>query len=123
SSAALRAVIARETAGVQAGLILSSQLVFYDNNHYTTVAKAKSLGAAIAGVASVESLEELPSQRIYPKIDMNLEVHWQEAKENDKRDEFACQVRKQGDELKLATLIFSCEVSDQILIYTTINKP
>ena len=53
------------------------------------VAKAKSLGAAIAGVASVESLQESPSHRIYPKIDMNLEVHWQDAKDDDKRDELA----------------------------------
>jgi len=53
------------------------------------VAKAKSLGAAIAGVASVESLKESPSHRIYPKIDMNLEVHWQDAKDDYKREEFA----------------------------------
>jgi epoxyqueuosine reductase len=53
------------------------------------VAKAKSLGAAIAGVASVESLKESPSHRIYPKIDKNLEVHWQDPKDDDKRDEIA----------------------------------
>jgi len=44
------------------------------------VEKAKSLGAAIAGVASVKSLKESPSHRIYPKIGMNLEVHWRDAK-------------------------------------------
>ena len=32
------------------------------------VEKAKSLGAANAGVVSVESLMESPSHRIYPKI-------------------------------------------------------
>jgi epoxyqueuosine reductase len=51
------------------------------------VEKAKSLGAAIAGVASVESLKESPSHRIYPKIGMNLEVHWQDAKEGVKPGE------------------------------------
>jgi len=43
------------------------------------VEKAKSLGAAIAGVASVESLKASPSHRIYPKIGMNLQVHWRKA--------------------------------------------
>ena len=46
------------------------------------VEKAKSLGAAIAGVASVESLKESPSHRIYTKIGTNLEVHWRDAKDN-----------------------------------------
>jgi epoxyqueuosine reductase len=46
------------------------------------VEKAKSLGAAIAGVASVESLKASPSHRIYPKIGMNLQVHWREAKDD-----------------------------------------
>ncbi len=46
------------------------------------VEKAKSLGAAIAGVASVESLNASPSHRIYPKIGMNLQVHWREAKDD-----------------------------------------
>ncbi len=50
------------------------------------VEKAKSLGAAIAGVASVESLKESPSHRIYPKIGMNLKVHWQKVKHDSKRD-------------------------------------
>jgi epoxyqueuosine reductase len=49
------------------------------------VEKAKSLGAAIVGVASVESLKESPSHRIYPKIGMNLKVHWQKAKDDAKR--------------------------------------
>jgi len=44
------------------------------------VEKAKSLGAAIAGVAGVESLKGSPAHRIYPKIGMNLQVHWREAK-------------------------------------------
>ncbi len=51
------------------------------------VEKAKSLGASIAGVTSVESLKESPSHRIYPKIGMNLEVHWRDAKDNVKPDE------------------------------------
>jgi hypothetical protein len=42
------------------------------------VEKAKSLGAAIAGVASVESLKESPSHWIYPEIGMNLKVYRQE---------------------------------------------
>jgi len=46
------------------------------------VEKAKSLGAAIAGVASVESLKASPSHRIYPKIGMNLQVHWREAQDD-----------------------------------------
>jgi len=53
------------------------------------VEKAKSLGAAIAGVASVESLRESPSHRIYPKIGMNLEMHWRDAKDDVKPDEVA----------------------------------
>jgi epoxyqueuosine reductase len=53
------------------------------------VEKAKSLGASIAGVASVKSLKESPSHRIYPKIGMNLNVHWQEAKDDLKPDEVA----------------------------------
>jgi epoxyqueuosine reductase len=53
------------------------------------VEKAKSLGANIAGVASVESLKESPSHRIYPKIGMNLNVHWQEVKDDPKPDETA----------------------------------
>jgi len=47
------------------------------------------LGAAIAGVASVESLRESPSHRIYPKIGMNLEVHWRDARDDVKPDEVA----------------------------------
>ncbi len=42
------------------------------------VKKAKSLDASIAGIASVESLKKSPSHRIYPKIGMNLGVHWQD---------------------------------------------
>ncbi len=53
------------------------------------VEKAKSLGAAIAGVTSVESLKVSPSHRIYPKIGMNLKVHWQDEKDNAKPDEVA----------------------------------
>ncbi len=51
--------------------------------------KAKSLGASIAGVASVKSLKESPSHLIYPKIGMNLEVHWQNTKDDVKPDEVA----------------------------------
>jgi epoxyqueuosine reductase len=46
------------------------------------VEKAKSLGASMAGVASVESLKGSPSHQIYPKIGMDLEVHWQDAKDD-----------------------------------------
>jgi epoxyqueuosine reductase len=53
------------------------------------VDKAKSLGAAIAGVASVESLKGSPSHRVYPKIGMNLKVHWQDAKDDVNPDEVA----------------------------------
>ena len=53
------------------------------------VEKAKSFGAAIVGVASVESLKGSPSHRIYPKIGMNLNVHWQDAKEDAKPDDVA----------------------------------
>ncbi len=51
------------------------------------VEKAKSFGAAIVGVASVESLKGSPSHRIYPKIGMNLNVHWQDAKVDANPDE------------------------------------
>jgi len=37
--------------------------------------KAKSLGASIAGIASVASLKRSPSHIIYPKIGMNLNKH------------------------------------------------
>jgi epoxyqueuosine reductase len=53
------------------------------------VKKAKSLGAVIAGVANVKSLKVSPSQQIYPKIGMNLLVHWQDVKDDDKPDEVA----------------------------------
>lgn len=42
--------------------------------------KAKSLGASIAGVASVESLKTSPSHKIYPKIGMNLNDHFTDIK-------------------------------------------
>ncbi len=47
----------------------------------TLVEKAKSLGASVAGVADVEALRVSPSHRIYPKIGMDPEVHWQDAPE------------------------------------------
>jgi len=53
------------------------------------VEKAKLLGATIAGVASVNSLKGSPSHRIYPKIGMNLKVHWQKAIDGSKRDDVA----------------------------------
>ena len=53
------------------------------------VEKAKSLGASIAGVASIEPLKESPSHRIHPKIGMNLEVHLQDVKDDVKLDEVA----------------------------------
>lgn len=51
------------------------------------IRKAKSLGASIAGVASVESLKESPSHRIYPKLGMNLEVHLRDTEVDVKHDE------------------------------------
>ena len=53
------------------------------------VEKAKLFGATIAGVASVNSLKGSPSHRIYPKIGMNLKVHWQKAIDGSKRDDVA----------------------------------
>jgi len=53
------------------------------------IEKAKTLGAAIAGVTSVESLKASPSHRIYPKIGMNLRVHWQDAQDHVKPEEVA----------------------------------
>ena len=51
------------------------------------VEKAKLLGASIAGVTNVEYLKSSPSHKIYPKIGMNLEVHWENLKDNVKTDE------------------------------------
>ena len=45
----------------------------------TVVAKAKSLGASVAGIADVGPLKESPSHVIYPKIGMDPEVRWQDA--------------------------------------------
>ena len=53
------------------------------------IEKAKSLGADIAGIASVEALKASPSHRIYPKIGMNLQVQWQDAKDDIKPDPVA----------------------------------
>jgi epoxyqueuosine reductase len=53
------------------------------------VEKAKSLGATIAGVASVESLKASPSHQIYRKIGMNLRAHWSDMKADAKPDEVA----------------------------------
>ena len=53
------------------------------------VEKAKSLGATIAGVASVDALKGSPSHRIYPKIGMNLKVHWQDVKDDARPHEVA----------------------------------
>jgi epoxyqueuosine reductase len=53
------------------------------------IEKAKSLGAAMAGVASVASLKESPSHRLYTKIGMNLKVHWQDTKDDARPDEVA----------------------------------
>jgi epoxyqueuosine reductase len=46
------------------------------------VEKAKSLGASIAGVASVESLKNSPSHKIYPKIDINLNQNFADTKDS-----------------------------------------
>ncbi|SHO46807.1 epoxyqueuosine reductase [Desulfopila aestuarii] len=45
------------------------------------IKKAKSLGASIAGVASVESLKNSPSHMIYPKIGLNLNENFHDSKE------------------------------------------
>ncbi|WP_300460582.1 epoxyqueuosine reductase [Desulfobacula sp.] len=44
--------------------------------------KAKSLGASLAGVASIESLKNSPSHKLYPKIGMNLNEHFADTKED-----------------------------------------
>jgi len=44
------------------------------------ITKATSLGAAIAGIAGVDALKQSPTHRIYPKIGMNLDEHWQDSK-------------------------------------------
>lgn len=46
------------------------------------VQKAKSLGASVAGVARVEDLKRSPSHLIYPKIGMNLDVHWKDVRKD-----------------------------------------
>ncbi|MEJ2639934.1 MAG: epoxyqueuosine reductase [Desulfosarcinaceae bacterium] len=46
------------------------------------ITKAISLGATIAGIASVESLKISPSHRIYPKIGMDLNEHFSKTKDN-----------------------------------------
>jgi len=53
------------------------------------VEKAKLLGASIAGVASVNSLKGSPSHSIYPKIGMNLKVHWKKVTDGPKLDDVA----------------------------------
>ena len=53
------------------------------------VQKATSLGATIAGIASVESLKTSPSHQIYSKIGMDLKVQWQHARDADKFSELA----------------------------------
>ena len=45
------------------------------------------MGAAITGVASVESLKGSPSHQIYPQIGMNLEVSWQDARDDFKPED------------------------------------
>ena len=46
------------------------------------IEKAKSLGASVAGVAQVEDLKESPSHLICPQIGMNLDVPWQNIKDD-----------------------------------------
>jgi len=53
------------------------------------IAKAKSLGATIAGVASVESLKGSPSHQIFPIIGTNLENNFNFVKEGEKIDKVA----------------------------------
>jgi epoxyqueuosine reductase len=48
------------------------------------VEKAKSLGASLAGTASLESLRQSPSHLIYPKIGLDLETPWQQARPDGK---------------------------------------
>ena len=50
------------------------------------IAKAISLGATMAGIASVDVLKQSPSHRIYPIIGLDLDKRWQES-ENDARNE------------------------------------
>ena len=44
------------------------------------VSKAQSLGADVAGMASIQALRTSPSHCIYPKIGMDLDKHWSEAR-------------------------------------------
>ena len=53
------------------------------------IEKAKSLGASIAGIASVESLKNSPSHQIYPIIGMNLEKHFKSIKDRETIHEVA----------------------------------
>jgi epoxyqueuosine reductase len=53
------------------------------------IEKAKSLGASIAGIASVESLKNSPSHQIYPIIGMNLKKHFENVKDSETIDEVA----------------------------------
>jgi epoxyqueuosine reductase len=53
------------------------------------IENAKSLGASVAGIANVQDLQESPSHLIYPKIGINLNVNWQDIKEDIKSYEVA----------------------------------
>jgi len=53
------------------------------------IEKAKSLGASIAGIASVESLKNSPSHQLYPIIGMNLKKHYEKVKDSETIDEVA----------------------------------
>ena len=76
-------------AFAQASLVEEQDMNSVSSSELTKIIidKARSLGASIAGIASVESLKVSPSHRIYPKIGMNLKVHWQDAKGEFKSDE------------------------------------
>jgi len=50
------------------------------------ISKATSLGATVAGVASVDTLKQSPSHRIYPIIGLDLDKRWPEVG-NDARNE------------------------------------
>jgi len=54
------------------------------------IAKAKALGASMAGVASVASLKESPSHRVIQKIGLNLDVPWQQLQNDMRSAEVAC---------------------------------
>lgn len=66
---------AKKTKGKLLNMVSSSEMT------EKIVAKARSLGAPIAGVASVNALKESPSHQICQKIGITLDQPWQDAKD------------------------------------------